>query len=487
VQVSSLDPGPRPDGPAATSVARSSDGRQGLVLAVEGADAEVEAGGEHTVVVRVRNTGTIVERVDFRVEGAPGRWATVEPSQVNIDQGDEQAAMVRFAPPREPSTAAGPAVYEIHAWSLSNPTVRVTEGGRLVVRPFATASVSVDALVAESRRAGDYVVTVANQGNVPMEAQIQPTDGGHRLRLHPAREFIDLPAGQATTVGLDVRPRRRLWTGPAQVHHFTVAVHPRGGASITADAVLTQKPLLPRWAPKAAATAVVLAALVGVLPVRNWLATRPRPVPSAVGRTADDARAALTEEGFKPETRQAPSDRAAGEVFEQRPAPGQEAAGGSSVVLVVSQGPAPIPVPKVAGLTREQAERQLTALGLRAQVTEQASSDVAKGEVISQRPADGEKVQKGQAVDLVVSAGPETVVVPSLANKSRSEALADLAGKGLEATVVLRTREDLAPGTVFDQEPKAGSRIEKGRTVQVFVTPEALPTTVPAPTLPPPP
>ncbi len=73
-----------------------------------------------------------------------------------------------------------------------------------------------------------------------------------------------------------------------------------------------------------------------------------------------------------------------------------------------------ISVPDVAGDTQSAASTAITAAGLNTgTVTTQASSTVASGEVISENPVAGTKVNGGSAVGLVVSSGPPTPVVIS--------------------------------------------------------------------------
>lgn len=80
------------------------------------------------------------------------------------------------------------------------------------------------------------------------------------------------------------------------------------------------------------------------------------------------------------------------------------------VDLVVSKGPpqpAKVAVPDVVGKPLGQARRLLDGKGLVGRpVTEEASETVRKGNVISSDPRAGTEVDKGSAVDLVVSTGP---------------------------------------------------------------------------------
>jgi len=94
-----------------------------------------------------------------------------------------------------------------------------------------------------------------------------------------------------------------------------------------------------------------------------------------------------------------------GELVTQTPAPGAQALKGSAVALVFSDGPAPIAVPTLTGLTEKEAASRLQVLGFAVKVT-QVYSSKAKGRVVAQNPAGGE-MQPGQPITLSVSKGPE--------------------------------------------------------------------------------
>jgi beta-lactam-binding protein with PASTA domain len=81
-------------------------------------------------------------------------------------------------------------------------------------------------------------------------------------------------------------------------------------------------------------------------------------------------------------------------------------ASGSAVDLVISSGPAPAVVPNVVGQAQATATSAITGAGLAVgTVTQQSSSTVPSGSVISESPAAGTSVATGSTVNLVVSSG----------------------------------------------------------------------------------
>jgi serine/threonine-protein kinase len=101
-----------------------------------------------------------------------------------------------------------------------------------------------------------------------------------------------------------------------------------------------------------------------------------------------------------------------------------------------------------------------------AQVSEQYSSDVARGVVISQQPAEG-TLFRGDPVALVVSLGPETVAVPRVEGQDAGQAQATLEAAGL----VVRRVELLpaGPNEVLRQAPAAGQSVRVGSEVTIYV------------------
>ena len=91
----------------------------------------------------------------------------------------------------------------------------------------------------------------------------------------------------------------------------------------------------------------------------------------------------------------------------QSPAGGTSVAPGSAVDLIVSEGPAPVSVPDVSGMSQGAAEGAIRRAGLELGPVRQENSDtVAAGMVISQSPSGGSSVAPGTAVNLTVSNGP---------------------------------------------------------------------------------
>src|SRR6202035_2889768 len=140
-------------------------------------------------------------------------------------------------------------------------------------------------------------------------------------------------------------------------------------------------------------------------------------VPKVDGLNQDAATTAITAAN-RPEgtvTQQTSNTVAAGSVTSTDQASGTSVARGSPVNLVISSGPQMVTVPNVEGLTQAAASTAITAAKLTGgTVTQQSSNTVATGNVISQDPASANAVAQGSPVNLVISSGPQMVIVPNV-------------------------------------------------------------------------
>jgi len=222
----------------------------------------------------------------------------------------------------------------------------------------------------------------------------------------------------------------------------------------------------------------VLVAGLGLAAVLLLPGTQKVGVPTVVGADQANAEAKLRQEGFRVDTVQKTAEQPAGQVIGQDPTGGTKAKKGSTVTLTVSAGPQQVSVPQVVGLTVSSARGRLQKAGLDGSEREENSDSVAQGRVISVSPTEGQKVDKGSSVTLVVSSGKPQVEVPDVVGKSFDEAQSTLQAAGFKVTRVDK-ESDKSAGTVLSQNPKSGGRIDSGSTIALTVAKE--PSQVPVP------
>jgi eukaryotic-like serine/threonine-protein kinase len=204
-------------------------------------------------------------------------------------------------------------------------------------------------------------------------------------------------------------------------------------------------------------------------------------VPNVSDLLQDDALRRLQEEGLIGVVQfEANETVEVGTVIRTDPPAGTEVEQDSTVQVFVSSGPEEISVPPVVGQTRPEAERLITEAGLTVgRVTERADATFAEGIVIEQDPAQGVRVGIDAPVNLVISTGPETVIVPELTDLSEREATAQLQTLGLLVRVQDEYSDTVAQDLVIRTDPVADSEVQLGDTVLIVVSLGPAPVEVP--------
>jgi eukaryotic-like serine/threonine-protein kinase len=195
-------------------------------------------------------------------------------------------------------------------------------------------------------------------------------------------------------------------------------------------------------------------------------------VPQMVGSTVDTARSALDQSGLLLVVAEDRDDTAAppGQILSQRPLPGSKLRSGESVNVVVARAPTVVKVPGVVGLLLSEARIRLEKARLTvSSVVEQPHPTLGVGMVIAQT-LDGAEVRAGTGVELKVSKGADTVIVPAVVGKSLTKAKDLLTQAGLTLGQVRHASDDdRSPGIVLEQKPAASQTLGKGMAVDLVV------------------
>lgn len=190
---------------------------------------------------------------------------------------------------------------------------------------------------------------------------------------------------------------------------------------------------------------------------------------SVVGMTEDEASSALKKAGVSYEIVYESSDDAEeGDVIRQSVKEGEKIPSTEIVKITVCKE-GDLEIPSVVGMDGDSAIQTLKDKGFKANRTFEYSADVAEGQVISQTPTGVGK--KGDTVTIVVSAGIQSVQVPSLANKTQQEAANELAAVGLQVgNVTTEYSDNYAAGRVIRQSVTQGKTVDAGTAVDIVIS-----------------
>lgn len=191
-------------------------------------------------------------------------------------------------------------------------------------------------------------------------------------------------------------------------------------------------------------------------------------VPNVVGDKPDKAATSIEAVGLEvgSKTEEWSETVPAGIVISTQPEGGASVEHFQPVDIVVSKGKMPIEVPNLSDMSSDSASAALEALGLTMSATEEYSDDIAQGDLISQDPAAGETVHKGDAVSVVVSLGPEYVPVPDVYGRNADDARSILEEAGFHVEV---NRLAGFFNSVGSQNPSGGESARRGSTVTITV------------------
>ena len=205
-------------------------------------------------------------------------------------------------------------------------------------------------------------------------------------------------------------------------------------------------------------------------------------VPGVVGLSVDQAKQKIEAAKFKFENEgdQASSDVPEGAVARQDPAEGVRLAEGETVRVWISTGEGQVDVPNVVGKDQIEATQILAGYGLDVKDKQETSEDHEPGTVIRQNPPAGESVDAGATVIITVAIASDMVAVPRLIEKTEEIAIALLESMNLVPKVE-PVESTLTGGTVVDQSPAEGEKVEPGSTVTIYISNAPAPTTVVVP------
>ena len=218
---------------------------------------------------------------------------------------------------------------------------------------------------------------------------------------------------------------------------------------------------------------IFVAAMAGTYFGINATRAKEVQIPSLVGMSQEEAIKTLEENKLEYEiTDEYNTETPLGFVISQDPAyvENYNILEGSLIKIVVSKGEEIVPLPKLVGKTREEAEQTLKDLGLTAEIEEQFNDKVEAGYIISQDPEGDQDVPGKSTVKLVVSKGIEMSNVPDLLGRTESDAKELIEDAKLKLKDVnYDTDTTKENGVVLRQSIDSGEEVETGTEITITV------------------
>ena len=206
-------------------------------------------------------------------------------------------------------------------------------------------------------------------------------------------------------------------------------------------------------------------------------ARRPKEVaiPNLVGKTVDEAKQILTENklNYVEDSSEYNTTYPAGQIISQTPnfVDGRKIKQNTDVKVVVSLGTETITVPKLKGLTKDEAEDAAKSSKIKLEFVDEISKTVEAGVIIKQEKDEGETVNAGDTVKVYVSIGTgiKQVAVVSVLYKDEETAKQTLQDLGLTVNVEYGEDKTRGNGVVLKQSIESGKTVDEGSTITITV------------------
>ena len=206
-------------------------------------------------------------------------------------------------------------------------------------------------------------------------------------------------------------------------------------------------------------------------------ATRPKDVaiPNLVGKTVDEAKKILEENKltYVEEESTYSTEYEAGQIISQTPpfVEGRKIKQKTEVKVVVSLGTEKTKVPKLKGLTKQEAEDAAEEAKIKLDFVEETSKTVEAGIIIKQEIDTDTEVNAGDTVKVYISIGTgiKQVVVTSVLYQDEATAKQNLEDLGLKVTVEYGEDKTRGNGVVLKQSISSGEKVDEGTAITITV------------------
>lgn len=200
---------------------------EALTLGAAGVPA-VEAGGTLAYNATIRNESRLVDNYELAVLGLPEGWSIVSPPTAFLvplgsGRGESDATVrIDISPPRDYRSTAGIWTFELVAMSRTTATVAGRAIAQFEVKPFPSWSVEVVPVVNGGRLKARYRTAVRNDGNAEQTLWLQALDDSGKLRTKFKAGSLTMLPGSVGVDVLTLRPRLPVPIGRTKEHRVGV-------------------------------------------------------------------------------------------------------------------------------------------------------------------------------------------------------------------------------------------------------------------------
>ncbi|HEY4331980.1 MAG TPA: carboxypeptidase regulatory-like domain-containing protein [Ilumatobacteraceae bacterium] len=206
--------------------------------------------------VEVTNTADVIDGITAGIQGLDPSWVSLVVPVVSLFPNSSSRISMRIDLPK--NCLAGEYLVSVHVVSIIDPERFSDHEFWLSVEPFAAGSLEMHPAVIIGGKDAEYAISIANEGNVPLDLVINTLDETRQLTCVANPATVSIPPGETHTVDLLVRGRRPWFGQPVS---RSIKIKAQGnGLELDGLATFTQKPRIPRGV----ITIIVLALIIAL-------------------------------------------------------------------------------------------------------------------------------------------------------------------------------------------------------------------------------
>ncbi len=147
---------------------------------------------------------------------------------------------------------------------------------------------------------------------------------------------------------------------------------------------------------------------------------------------------------------------------------------------IIPHGSSPdLTVPNLVGMQYTKAVNQYGSEFKIVKYNTQNDNTAPAGQIMKQTPAAKTTLKKDATIDVTVSLGPKKVSVPDVTDQSQADAVSQITAAGLSDTIQNINDDSVKKGYVVKTDPTAGTSVNSGSSVTIYVSSGPSEVTVP--------
>lgn len=171
-------------------------------------DVEVDPGSSVTLKLSIQNLGDGTESYTIVPSGLTADWVAVDRGNLTLFGGSLDVVDVTIAPPKLPTTTAGPTVIGVRIIPAGAPDDTIVAETTLGIRPFDDRRIVALQPVIRARRRANYEFMVENHGNGLASCRVRLIDPTNRIDGSFDPPAVGVAPGGASLVRLKAKAKR---------------------------------------------------------------------------------------------------------------------------------------------------------------------------------------------------------------------------------------------------------------------------------------